>query len=84
MLCGGDHNVAFAKVVASYYFLVLLGMKDGMVTLMAIRTVGGQSWINPVEGVMATLNFGLYGLPLIRDAAEHGWEKLFAKKTTKA
>jgi hypothetical protein len=80
---GGDHNVAFAKVIVSYYLIFMCLLSEGLVSLMALGTVGGQSWINPVERSMSVINYGLYGLTLARSSAPEGWETHFKGKTMK-
>jgi predicted metal-binding protein len=81
---GGDHNVAFAKVVGNMFMYFMCVMEEfGAVCVMAAGTAGGQSYTNFVERVMSTVNYGVYGMVLKRSTAPRGFEELFAGKTTK-
>jgi hypothetical protein len=68
---GPDHRTTFATVqVASVAMFVALDLD----MLIALRTAPNQSYINPCERMMSTLNMGLQNTALQRDKMIPGYE----------
>ena len=61
---GPDHRLTYltTKIV-----LICLFLRCNLDFLAAVRTAPYQSWRNPVERIMATLNLALQGVGLMRE-----------------
>ena len=72
---GPDHRVTYLSVKVS---LILLFRALDLDYLLAVQTAPYNSWRNPVERVMATLNIGLQSVGLMRKAGDDAFERLAA------
>ena len=75
---GPDHNVSHWSVIVALLAGFLLSGSD---TLVVARTAPTQSWTNPAEHVMSTLNLGLYGVALARDEMDEDFEQKWGLPT---
>ena len=64
---GPDHRLTYESVKVS---LIALFKATNLDMIIAGRCAPGQSWMNPVERVMALLNLGLQNVSLEREAAD--------------
>ena len=64
---GSDHNVSHAQVQLACITEFLI---TGVDFLVSMRCVPGQSWTNPAERIMSSVNFGLQSVVVERDVAD--------------
>ena len=69
---GADHNVTFIRVQLS---LVAFAVENNVDILVAGRTAGGHSYVNPCERTMSTTNLALMNVALARDEGSDEFEK---------
>ncbi|KAK6182622.1 hypothetical protein SNE40_010264 [Patella caerulea] len=73
---GPDHRLTYLSVKVS---LIALFVALDLTCLIAIRTAPHQSYRNPVERCMSTLNLGLQFISLMRDKLDEKSEQLLSK-----
>ena len=73
---GPDHRLTYVSVQLSLIALFLTCKLD---FLCAAQTAPAQSWRNPVEGVMSTLNLGLQCVGLMQEKMDPSYEAEAAK-----
>ncbi|KAK0155231.1 hypothetical protein N1851_002422 [Merluccius polli] len=78
---GTEHRTLLVKVQLS---LIAIFKMLGLDMLIACRAAPGQSWQNPVERVMATLNIGLQNCALERDKTAEDMEHLLKRCSSMA
>ena len=76
---GGDHNPSFVRVQLT---LVALCISLDLDFLIAGRTAGGQSYVNPCERTMSTTNFALQNVALERTAMDAEFEREMSSANT--
>ena len=73
---GPDHQVKFIKTQLAPISLFLALDLD---YLIAVRTLPGHSWKNPVKRIISILNLGLQCVGLMRQEMEVGLEEIMSK-----